>query len=158
MTTSAAAIVLGLCVVGTLMLIGAAIQLLSARSRVALRWLHLVTRLLSVSLMGITLLLLAPRVKALLVGFGTSLPYVGMPVFTLSDWACAGVVPLVLFGLVAVTAEMLFLEICLRRDDDEQLEFARLCSFLVIIVLALMLLVFQFGTGMSLIKLANDLS
>lgn len=160
MTISAAAVVLGLCMFGTVLLIVSAATMLFIKDRVALRWSHVVTRLLSVALLGITLLFMAPRVRALFLQFGgespTELPTVGVPVMKLSDLTFTFFPHLLLFGLVAMALEMAFFESCLRRD--ERVEFARLCSFLVTTTLALTLLICEIGTAVSLIKLANDLS
>ncbi len=152
------AIVLALHVAGTVLLIVSGASMLRLRERRALQWSHVITRLFSVALLAITLLFMAPRVKALLLGFGTPLPHFGELVFKLSDLASVFFPYLLLFGLVAAGAEMMFFESCLRRDEDSQVEFARLCSFLVTIGLGLTLLFCEFGAAMSLIKLANDLS
>ncbi len=159
MTISAAAIVLGLCVFGTVLLIVSAAAMLFIKDRVALRWTHVVTRLLSVALLGITLLFMAPRVIALYLLFGgespTALPTVGVPVFTLSHWTVTYFPQLLLFGLVAVALEMMFFESCVRRD--ERVEGARLCSFLVTCTTGLTLLICEVGIAVSLLKLSNDL-
>lgn len=157
MTITTAAIVLGLCVAGTVLLIVSATKMFSIRDRVALRWYHVLTRLLSVALLGIISLFMAPRVKALLISFDLNLPYLGMPVFKLGDIAFTFFPHLLLFCIVAVTLEMLFFDRCLRRDEDEQVEFARLCSFLVTSTLVLTLLICEVGIAVSLIKLANAL-
>lgn len=158
MTISATVTVLGLCLAGTVLLIVAAVTMWFAKGRVALRWSHVVTRLWSVVLLGITLLLLTPHVSELLLGFGTPLPHFGVVVFKLSESVRAYFPQLLLLGLVAMAVEMVFVEHCLRRDEEEQIEFAKLCSFLVTSVFGLTLLFCEFGIAIALIKLSNDLS
>ena len=141
MTIAAASTVLGVCVAGTVLLIVSTLTMWRVRSHVALRWSHVVTRLLSVTLLGVMLLFIAPRVRTLLLEWDIHLPYVGVPVFKLSDLAYAFFPHLLLIGLVALAAEMTFFESCLWSNDDEQIEFARLCSFLVTSSFGLTLLV-----------------
>ena len=153
---SVATIVLGVCVVSTVLLMASAIRMLSLSERVALRWSHVGTRLFSVALLGILFLLVTPSVQTMLVGFGVALPSAGRPGFKLSEWARAYILAFVLIGIASVVLEMFFVEKCLRRDNHE--EFARLCSFLVTCLLLMTLFVGEVGLAISLKKLANDFS
>ena len=157
MTISVALNMLGLCALGTLLLIVSTVAMWRVRGRVALRWSHVVTRLLAVLLAGITLVFYAPQVKALHLRFGTAVPYAAMPMFRLSEVVLAYLPYLLLFGLGALVAEMTFFESCLRRDEDEHGEFAKICSILMTVIVVLMLLICEFGTAVSLLKLHNDL-
>ncbi len=142
--------------VATLALLVATASIWVIRDRRMLRWWHVITRLFSVLLFGATLLGMLPRFKAFVISFGTELPGISVMAIQLSDLASRFFGPLLLIVPMALTGEMIFIESCLRRD--EQVDFAKLCSFLVTGSIAMILLFCEFGAAMSLIKLANDLS
>ena len=142
--------------VATLVLFVATASIWAIRDRRLLRWWHIVTRVFSVILFGVTLLGTLPQFKAFVIAFGVELPGISVMAIELSDLARRLFVPLLLIGSMALAGEMVFIESCLRRD--EQVDFAKLCSFLVTGSMAVILLFCEFGAALSLIKLHNYLS
>jgi hypothetical protein len=140
----------------TLGLFIAACATTAIRDRRVFRWYHVGTRLFSVLVVGVVLFWTLPRFKEAVIGFGVELPALTVMAIQLSDVVYQ---MFLLFSIVvplALAAEMVLIESCLRREAP--FDMAKVCSSLVTGGTTLILLFVEFGAALAIIKLLNDLS
>ncbi len=94
--------------IATAFLIVGAAATCRSRGRLSVRGWHLATRALSVAVLGVTLLEMLPRCKALFLGFGMKLPSIAALVLQLSDFAISRFLELAVFLILAVAVETTF--------------------------------------------------
>lgn len=151
---------IALTAVGALLVIVLASSMWFLRSRSWLRWWHIGTRVFSVVLLAMTLLVSVPKLKAVLIGFGTELPGISVLVIEISDFAITLFPWLSVLGLMAVSGEIALLEVLLHQSKDHASQTpkrAACLSFFVSCGIALIVLFCGVGTLMSFVKISNDL-